>query len=157
VFVNVPQAFAPNVKTGLPVRLSVRGHLTQPVTGTVTRTASALDPATRTLLVEVDIANKSHELLAGMFVYVGFTIGPSGTRWRVPATAVIFDADGTRVVTVGTGGALHFQQVVLGRDFGDSIDVQAGLRGGEAIVKQPTVSLQEGQVVRPIASPPSGG
>jgi multidrug efflux pump subunit AcrA (membrane-fusion protein) len=107
--------------------------------------------------VEVDIPNRSHELLAGMFVYVGFTIGPSGTRWRVPATAVVFDADGTRVVTVGTGGALHFQPVVLGRDFGDSIDVQAGLRGGEAIVKQPTVSLREGQVVRPIASPPSGG
>jgi RND family efflux transporter MFP subunit len=141
VFVNVPQAYAPNVKAGLPVKVSVRGRLMQPVTGKVTRTANALDPGTRTLLVEVDIANASHDLLPGMFVYVGFTIGPSGTRWRVPATAVVFDASGTRIVTVGAGNALHFQPVVLGRDLGDSIDIQAGLHGGETIVKQPTVSL----------------
>jgi RND family efflux transporter MFP subunit len=157
VFVSVPQVFAPNVKAGVPVQVSVRGRLMQPVTGTVTRTANALDPGTRTLLAEVDIPNTSHQLLPGMFVYVGFTIGPSGTRWRVPATAVVFDADGTRVVTVGGEHALHFQPVVLGRDFGDSIEVQAGLHDGDTIVKQPTVSLQEGQVVRPITSAASGG
>jgi RND family efflux transporter MFP subunit len=156
IFVNVPQSFAPNIKTGLPVEVSVRGRLMQPVKGTVTRTASALDPATRTLLTEVDIANASRELLPGTFVYVGFRIGPSGTRWRLPATAVVFDAQGTRVVTVGTDGKLHFQPVVLGRDYGDAIDVQAGLHGRESIVKQPTVSLQEGQAVRPISSAPSG-
>ncbi len=74
----------------------------------------------------------------------------------MPATAVLFDAEGTRVLTVAADGKVHFQPVVLGRDFGDSIDVQAGLHGYESIVKQPTVSLQEGQVVRPIASGPSG-
>jgi RND family efflux transporter MFP subunit len=157
VFVSVPQVYAPNIKVGLPVRVTVRGRLMQPVAGTVTRTASALDPGTRTLLVEVDIPNASHELLPGMFVYVGFTVGPSGTRWRVPATAVVFDAEGTRIVVVEQGSALHFQPVVLGRDFGDSMEIQAGLRGGETVVKQPTVSLQEGQVVRPIASAQSGG
>jgi RND family efflux transporter MFP subunit len=157
VFVSVPQAYAPNVKAGMPVQVSVRGRLMQPVTGAVTRTANALDPGTRTLLVEVDIPNASHDLLPGMFVYVGFKIGTSGTRWRVPATAVVIDAGGTRVVTVGTRNALHFQPVVLGRDFGDSIDIQAGLHGGETIVKQPTVSFQEGQVVRPIPSAPAGG
>ena len=87
-----------------------------------------------------------------MFVYVSFKIGPSGTRWRVPATAVIFNAQGTRVAIVGPGNKLHFQQVTLGRDFGTSIDIQAGLNGNETIVKQPTVSLQEGQVVTPLAS-----
>jgi RND family efflux transporter MFP subunit len=156
VFVNVPQAYAANVKRGLPVRVIVRGRLAQPLTGSVTRTASAIDPGTRTLLSEVDIPNASHELLPGMFVYVAFMIAPSGTRWRVPATAVLIDTQGTRVGTVAADGRLHFQPVVLGRDFGDSIDIQAGLNGSEAIVKQPTVSLQEGQVVRPITSAPSG-
>src|ERR1700687_3620727 len=89
LFVNVPQVYAPNVKARMPVRVSVRGRLMQPVTGTVTRTANALDPGTRTLLAEVDIPNASHSLLPGMFVYVGFTIGPSGTRSLVPATAVV--------------------------------------------------------------------
>jgi RND family efflux transporter MFP subunit len=157
VFVNVPQAYAANVRVGLPVSVSVRGHLMEPVAGTVTRTANAIDPATRTLLAEVDVPNPSHGLLPGMFVYVAFKIGPAGTRWRVPATAAIFDAQGTRVAIVGPGNKLHFQPVVFGRDLGASIDIQSGLRGDETIVKQPTVSLKEGQVVRPIEpqKPPS--
>ena len=158
VFVNIPQVYAPTLKVGLPVEVAVRGQLMQPVTGTVTRTAGALDPGTRTLLTQVDIPNASHRLLAGMFVYVTFKIGPSGTRWRVPSTAVLFNAQGTRVAIVGTGNKLHFQDVILGRDFGTSIDVQGGLQGHEAVVKQPTVALQEGQIVTPIESPnPSGG
>ena len=158
VFVNVPQAYAPNVKVGLPVQVMVRGQLMQPITGTVTRTASALDPGTRTLLTQVDIPNPSHRLLPGMFVYVSFKIGPSGTHWRIPSTAVIFNAQGTRVAIVGAENKLHFQEVVLGRDLGTSIDIQAGLQGNETIVKQPTVSLQEGQLVKPIEpQTPSGG
>jgi hypothetical protein len=92
-----------------------------------------------------------------MFVYVSFKIGPSGTRWRVPVTAVIFNAHGTRVVIVGEGNTLHFQQVELGRDFGTSIDIQTGLQGNETLVQQPTVSLQEGQLVTPLASQDTSG
>ena len=157
VFVNITQAYAPNVQVGLPVQVAVRGQLMQPVTATVTRTASALDRGTRTLLTQVDIPNQSHRMLPGMFVYVSFKIGPSGTRWRVPATAVIFNSQGTQVVIVGPGNKLHFQKVELGRDFGTSIDIQAGLNGNETIVKQPTVSLQEGELVTPIAPHDTSG
>jgi len=157
VFVNVPQAYASNVKVGLPVQVMVRGQLMQPVKATVTRTASALDPGSRTLLTQVDIPNSSHQMLPGMFVYVAFEIGPSGTRWRIPATALVFNAQGTRVVVVGAGNKLHFQQVVLGRDLGTAIDVQSGLQGNETIVKQPTVALREGQIVNPIAAPAAAG
>jgi len=149
VFVNVPQAFAPNVKVGLPAQVKVRGQLTHPSSAKVARTANALDPGTRTLLTEVDIPNASHALVPGMFVYVDFQIPPAGTRWRVPATALIFDTQGTRVVIVAPDNKLHFQPVVVGRDFGDTIDIQAGLNGSETLVKQPTVSLQEGEVVTP--------
>ena len=153
VFVNVPQAFAPNAQAGLPVKVRVRGHLDEPLAASVSRTASALDPGTRTLLTQVDIPNATGQLMPGMFVYVDFQIAPSGTRWRLPATAIIFDAQGTRVATVAQGNTIRFQHVELGRDFGDSIDIQAGLHGSETIVAQPTVSLKEGQVVRPMASP----
>jgi RND family efflux transporter MFP subunit len=157
VFVNVPQAYAGTVKIGMPVSIVVRGQVMKPVAAKVTRTANALDPGTRTLLVQVDIANTEQRLVPGMFVYVAFKIGPSGTHWRVPATAVVFNAQGTRVVIVGPGNKLRFQDVVLGRDFGTTIDIQAGLHGHELLVKQPTVSLQEGQAVTPVAPPnPSG-
>src|SRR5438552_10825150 len=157
VFVNVPQAYAPNVKAGLPVQVTVRGRLMEPVTAKVTRTAGAIDPGTRTLLTQVDIPNQMHQFLPGMFVYVAFEIEAAGTRSRIPATAVIFDGQGTRVATVGPGNKLRFKKVTLGRDFGTSIDIQAGLNGNELIVKQPTVSLQEGQLVNRIQSKnPSG-
>jgi RND family efflux transporter MFP subunit len=152
VFVNVPQAVAPNVRAGMPVQLTVRGQLGSPIAASVTRTSSALDPGTRTLLTQIDIPNPFGRLLPGMFVYVSLNVVPSGTRWRVPATAVIFDAQGSRVAIVGPNNTVHFQHVEIGRDFGDAFDVQAGLQGKEQIVLQPTVALQEGQVVKPITS-----
>jgi RND family efflux transporter MFP subunit len=158
VFVNVPQAYAATVKTEMPVNVVVRGQVAQPVAARVSRTASAIDPGTRTLLTQVDIPNAEHRLFPGMFVYVEFKIAPAGAHWRVPATAVIFNAQGTRVAIVGPGNKLRFQDVVLGRDFGTTIDVQAGLQGDELVVTQPTVSLQEGQAVTPVAPPkPAGG
>jgi RND family efflux transporter MFP subunit len=152
VFVNVPQAFAPNVRAGLPAKVRSRGHLDEPVAAKVTRTSVSIDPGTRTLLTQVDIPNSSGRLLPGMFVYVDFQIAPSGTRWRLPATAIIFDAQGSRVATVASGNAIHFQQVELGRNFGDSIDVQGGLHGNETILAQPMVALKEGQIVEPLAA-----
>ena len=154
VFVSIPQVFAANVKPGLPVQVTVRGQLTAPVAATVARTANALDPGTRTLLTEVDIPNSSHAMLPGAFVYVAFKISPSGQRWNLPATALIFNSAGTQVMLVEPGGKLHVQKVTVGRDFGDTIDIQAGLKGGETVVKQPDVSLQDGQVVTPVESQP---
>jgi multidrug efflux pump subunit AcrA (membrane-fusion protein) len=153
VFVNIPQVVAQDVKAGLEAQVTVRGALSTPVTATVTRTASALDPGTRTLLTEVDIPNAKHAMLPGTFVYVAFKLAPSGQRWNLPATALIFNSDGTQVMLVEPGGKLHIQQVTVGRDFGDTINVQAGLNGNEIVVKQPDVSLQDGQVVIPVESP----
>jgi RND family efflux transporter MFP subunit len=152
VFVSIPQVFAPNVKPGLAAQVTVRGQLTTPVAATVARTASALDPGTRTLLTEVDIPTSSHAMLPGEFVYVAFKISPSGQRWNLPATALIFNSNGTQVMLVEPGGKLHVQKVTVGRDFGDTIDIQAGLKGDETVVKQPDVSLEDGQVVTPVES-----
>ncbi|HEY2589003.1 MAG TPA: efflux RND transporter periplasmic adaptor subunit [Tepidisphaeraceae bacterium] len=152
VFVSVPQVFAANVKPGLAAQVMVRGGLESPVTATVARTADALDPATRTLLTEVDVPNKSHMLFPGEFVYVTFKVPPAGTRWNIPATALIFNSDGTQVMLVGPDNKLHLRQVTVGRDFGDTIDIQAGLSGADTVVEQPDVSLQNGQLVTPIES-----
>jgi multidrug efflux pump subunit AcrA (membrane-fusion protein) len=157
VFVTVPQAYAKNVEVGMPVQVRIRGELMEPVKATVTRTSSAIDTGTRTLLTQVDIPNPSHRMLPGSFVYVDFQIGPAGTHWRIPASALVFNAQGTRVVLVGAGNKLHFQNVVVGRDLGTAIDVQSGLEGNETIVKVPTVSLQEGQTVAPIEAPKGSG
>jgi len=150
VFVSVPQRVAANVTVGMTADVTVRGQLASPVAATVTRTANALDPGTRTLLTEVDVSNPSHGLLPGAFVYVAFKIKPSGQRWNLPATALIFNTDGTQVMLVGPGNKLQLQKVTVGRDFGDTIDIQAGLSGDETIVQQPDVTQHDGQVVTPV-------
>ena len=150
VFVNIPQVAAGNVAVGTPAQVTIRGSLGKPVAATVTRTADALDPGTRTLLTEVDIPNASHAILPGEFVYVALKIAPSGQRWNLPATALIFNSDGTQVLVVQPDHKLHFQKVTAGRDFGDTIDIQDGLNGDETIVAQPDVSLQEGELVTPM-------
>jgi hypothetical protein len=99
---------------------------------------------------EVDIANSSHKLLPGAFVYVGFKAAPSGQRWILPATALIFNADGTQVMLFGLERKLHIQKVTVGRDFGGTIEIQTGLSGDETVVEQPDVSLQDGQVVKAV-------
>lgn len=156
VFVNVPQSIAASIKIGMPVRIVVRGHAGEPFSGAVTRTANAIDPATRTLLVEIDIPNESHALFPGMFVNVSFSIAPAGIHWRVPATAVVIDDQGTRVAIVDPDNKIRFQSVVLARDFGDVVDIQDGLRGDETLVKQPRVSLREGQRVQPLRAGTGG-
>jgi RND family efflux transporter MFP subunit len=150
VFVNVPQVYAADPKPGLRAEITIRGALNAPVTAAVARTANALDPGTRTLLTEVDIANSAHRMLPGEFVYVGFKLAAMGQRWNLPATALIFNAGGTQVVTVGPGGKLRMQKVSVGRDFGDTIDIQGGLTGNELIVEQPDVSLMAGEIVTPV-------
>jgi RND family efflux transporter MFP subunit len=149
VFVNIPQVYTPNVKEGITAVVRLRGQFTTPITAKVARTANALDPASRTLLTEVDVPNETHRWFPGMFVFVDFQITPGGTRFRLPSTAVVINAQGTSVATVGADNRIHFRPLVLGRDFGDAIDIQNGLNGDETIVKQPTVSLQEGQLVAP--------
>jgi len=149
VFVNLPQQVATNVKVGMPVQVTIRGALMAPVPATVTRTANALDPGTRTLLTEVDIPNSSHGMLPGEFVNVIFQLKPSGLRLNIPATALIFNAQGTQVMRVDPQNRLHLQQVTVGRDFGDTVEIQAGLNMDDTILEQPDVSLQDGQVVIP--------
>jgi multidrug efflux pump subunit AcrA (membrane-fusion protein) len=132
----------------------LRGALEKPAAATVARTANALDPATRTLLTEVDIPNASHAMMPGQFVNVSFQLKTGGQRWRIPATALVFNTQGTQVFTVGPDKKLHIQKVTVGRDFGGSVEIQSGLTGEESIVQQPDVSLQDGQVVTP-AEPPN--
>ena len=155
IFVSVPQVIAANLKPGVKASVTVRGKRATPFEATVTRTADALDPGTRTLLTELDIANPSHALLPGEFVDVDFKLAPAGGRWNLPATALIFNGTGTQVMVVDHQNKLHLQDVVVGRDYGDTIDIQAGLNGDESVVAQPVVSLSDGEQVTPIESPPA--
>jgi RND family efflux transporter MFP subunit len=148
IYVEVPQALSRYLEPGQMAELSVTGFPERTFKGTVTNVSGALDPQTRTRQTEVKIANPDHALLPGMYAQVKLTVHRPETWIRVPSDAVIPHGADLEVVVVKDGKA-HYQKVVLGRDFGDELEIKAGLEGGETVVLSPEDDLREGDRVKP--------
>jgi RND family efflux transporter MFP subunit len=147
IFVNVPQAYATGIHAGLTAAVTLQERPGRTFEGKVMRTASALDPASRTLLTEIQAPNRDRELLAGMYANVKFRITRAEPPMIVPASALVVRNDGTHVAVV-VDGRVRFPTVQLGRDYGSDVEVGAGLSEGDLIVANPSGSLAEGQQVR---------
>ena len=159
VYVNVPQAYAQLVRVGQPAQVTQDELRGKSFRGEVARTAASIDAATRTMQVEISLPNKDGVLLPGAFVQVALALAPSKTL-RVSSNTLIFRADGTRVAVVDKAGVVHLKPVVLGRNFGESVEVLEGLSGDEKVVLNPPDSLVEGdkvQVAAEAAKPAAGG
>lgn len=147
VQINVPQTFAPDLKAGQNASLSVRERPGQTFAGKVARTANALNPASRTLLVEVQIDNRDGALLPGMFAEVKFALQRARPVILIPADALIADTQGTRVAVVDAQGKIRFHNVEVGRDLGAQIEIASGLGPADSVVINPGETLAEGQDV----------
>ncbi|NCW44896.1 MAG: efflux RND transporter periplasmic adaptor subunit [Gemmatimonadaceae bacterium] len=150
VMLNVPQSAAARVRRGMSARVLVRDAGDAEVTGTVVRTAGAIDPTTRTLLTEVHVPNRSRKLLPGMYAQVQFAVPSTGTSLRIPAIALIVRGDGTQVARV-KDNAVELVPVTLGRDFGTTLEVLDGVQAGDALIVNPPESLSNGLRVRAVA------
>jgi RND family efflux transporter MFP subunit len=164
-YVNVPESAAPSIRPGLPASLELTQLPGRKFQGTVVRTAESIDPVTRTLLTEVDVPNKTGELLPGGYAQVHLAVRITGTRVQVPVNALLFRAEGLRAVVVDADHRAHLQPLTIGRDYGVTLEVVQGLHPGDWIVLNPADSLDEGQQVnvkeaagvRPAAAPAGAG
>ncbi|HKF24415.1 MAG TPA: efflux RND transporter periplasmic adaptor subunit [Candidatus Acidoferrum sp.] len=147
VYVNVPESAAPSIRPGLAAYLDLTQFPGRKFQGKVVRTAEAIDPATRTLLTEVDVPNKSGELLPGGYAQVHLNIQIGGTRVQVPVNALLFRSEGLRAVVIDQNHKTHLQALTIGRDFGTSLEVLQGLTGNDWIVINPPDSLEDNQQV----------
>ncbi|MCA2992371.1 efflux RND transporter periplasmic adaptor subunit [Gemmatimonas sp.] len=150
VMLQVPQSAASRVRAGLPVRVMVRETGDSAIAGVVARTAGAIDPATRTLLTEVHVINRTRRLLPGMFAQVAFVVPAGAPSLRIPAIALIVRGEGTLVARV-RDNVVQLVPVTLGRDFGTSVEVLDGVAAGDALVVNPAESLSDGLRVRALA------
>jgi len=156
VYINVPQQYSPSAKPGLTADLTLQELPGQRFKGTLVRTASAIDLATRTLLVEVDVDNSSGQLLPGAYAEVHLKV-PAGTPALIlPVSALIFRSDGLQVGTVESGNRATLRNVVLGHDLGSEVEVVSGLTGDDSVITNPPDSLVSGEIVR-VAAPDRGG
>jgi RND family efflux transporter MFP subunit len=148
VFVNVPQVYAPDAKKGVTATLSLPQYPNREFKGKLVRTSDSVDPATRTLLVEVDVENRTGELLPGSYTQVHLNVSRAAPALIVPIGAVILEPDGLHVATVDENHHAHILRVTPGRDFGSTIEILSGLSEGQAVIANPPDSLTEGEEVR---------
>jgi len=147
LYVYVPQSYAPQVKIGDAVTVTLSEHVGEQYRGTVARTARAIDTATRTMQVEIRVPNPSGALISGSYVQVTLPINVDSKALVVPTNVLLFRPDGTRIALVDGSGHVHLTLVRLGTDFGDRVEILSGLTASDRIVLNPADSLADGDVV----------
>jgi len=146
VFLNVPEAYASSIKPGLGAYLELTQYPGQKFQGKVVRTSESIDIATRSLLTEVDVPNKTGLLLPGGFAQVHLEVKAVGQPLQVPVNALLFRAEGLRAVVIADGRT-KLQRITVGRDYGNTLEVVDGLKADDWIVLNPPDSLEDNQHV----------
>jgi RND family efflux transporter MFP subunit len=154
VSVNVPETYARAARPGMAASVELQERPGRQFPGRIARTAGSIDPASRTLLVEIDLDNKSGELMPGSYAEVHFKLPTDAATFRLPVNTLIFRSDGLRVAIV-KNGTVSLIPIALGRDFGSTVEVVSGLTGSEIVIVNPPDSLTDGQAVTVAPSEPA--
>jgi RND family efflux transporter MFP subunit len=147
VYVSVPQAYAHAIKTGMTAWVTLQEFPDQKFKGMVARTADAIDPATRTLLTEIDVPNGNGRLLPGSFGQVHFSVDANVRKVTLPVNAMLFRAEGPRVAVVGQDNRVQLRPITIGRDYGATLEILGGVGMDENVIINPADSIEQGQKV----------
>ncbi len=148
IFSFVPQRFAHDIVVGSTAKITVNDLPHRVFTGTVTRTANAMNVQTRTLRVEVDMPNPETLLVPGMYVNVRFHV-PSKGPVEVPPAALKWRSSGPEVCVVGPDNRVHFHHVTIARDDGNILELGSGVSAGQRVVLNVNSELANGDIVKP--------
>lgn len=151
VYINVPQQYSIAAKPGLTADLTLGEYPGRRFQGTLVRTANAIDVASRTLLVEVDVNNATGELLPGAYTEVHLKLPNDIPTFILPVSALIFRAQGLQVATVDSNNKTKLVAITLGRDFGSQVEVLSGLNADDKVIVNPSDSVIDGEQVNPQA------
>lgn len=148
VNVGVPQSQVQSIQLGQVAQIRVPQLQNRVFVGKVIRTANSLDPSSRTLLTQLLVENQDGALQPGMSTDVKFTLSRSNPPFVVPDNVLVFNAGGMQVATLTRDQKVHYQKVVLGRDYGQQAEILSGLQGNEQLIVNPTTDLIEGMQVQ---------
>jgi RND family efflux transporter MFP subunit len=154
VFVNIPQTYLRAAMSGAPAYLTAAELPGRRFAGRIVRNSEAIDPASRTLLTEVDVDNRQGALLPGQYVLVHLAAGGKTRGLLIPANTLLFRSEGLQVAIVRNGKAV-LTPIRIGRDFGNTVEVLSGITAADVIIENPSDSLTSGTAVR-IAGARSG-
>jgi RND family efflux transporter MFP subunit len=154
IYVAVPEIDSPAMQAGATPTITLDEYPGQVFHGSLARTSAAINPTSRTLLVEVDVDNPEGKLLPGAYVFVHFMLPGRAQSMTVPANALLFRSEGLRVGVVRDGKA-ELVPITIGRDYGDRVEVLSGLQPSDQIILNPSDSLIGGTAVRLAGSKPA--
>lgn len=157
VYTSVPQAYAPFIRIGEATTVTLQEFPGQKFSAKVARTAEAIDPNTRTLLTEVDVPNRDGRLLPGSFGEVHFAVGANVNKVTVPVNAMLFRSQGSQLAVVGPDKKVHLRAIAIGKDYGTTLEILAGVSVPDQIVINPPDSLEDGQPVNLAPASPGQG
>jgi len=147
VYANVPEGVSKDVILGVPVDVEGSSAPGKKLRGQVVRTAGAIEPVSRTLLTEIRVPNPDYELVPGEFGEVTFHLHSSRPALVIPASSLLFRAQGTQVALVQGNGTVHLQSIQLGRDLGSTVEVVSGLASTDSVIESPSDAITEGALV----------
>jgi HlyD family secretion protein len=148
VSVDVPQSGVIGVANGLAAKVHVAELPDRVFEGKVARSSNSLALGSRTMQAEVDVPNTDGTLRPGLYVTVDIGIPRTTPGIVIPAEAIMFNGQGLRVAVVQPDGTVRMQPVTIYRDFGTSVELHAGLKGGENVILSPPVELVDGSHVK---------
>jgi RND family efflux transporter MFP subunit len=155
VYVQVPQAFTADLRPGLKATFEVPQYPGRKFDATVVTTSNAMSETSRSMLVELQADNSDGKLFGGTYCRVDFQISGDPNMVRLPATALMPVNRGVQVAVVGDDNKVVLKSIQLGRDFGDTVEVKAGLSSQDKVIDSPPETLQNGDTVQLAAPPPS--
>jgi RND family efflux transporter MFP subunit len=150
LYLDVPQTYAPQVAVGQHVSVSEQEMPGVVFDGTVTRTAQAIDVATRTLQVEISLPNHDGKLLPGAYVQAALQTDSKGLL-TVPGNTLLFRAEGPRLAVVDADGKIKLKPVEIAQDLGQTLEISRGLDAGDRVVLNPGDSIADGDTVVVVA------
>ena len=155
IYVQVPQAFTAELRPGLKATFDMPQYPGRKFHATLITTSNAMNATSRSMLVELQADNSDGKLFGGAYARVDFQIPGNLNMVRIPATALMPVNQGVQVALLGEGNKAVLKSIQLGRDFGDSIEVTAGLAPQDRVIDSPPETLQSGDAVQLAAATPS--
>jgi RND family efflux transporter MFP subunit len=148
IYVQAPQAFSAHLSPGLKATFEMPQYPGRKFDATLVTTSNAMSAASHSMLVELDAENSDGTLFGGTYCQVKFQIPGDPNMVRIPATALIAANQGAQVAVLGDGNKVALKSVQLGRDFGDSVEVTAGLAPQDRVIDSPPETLLSGDTVQ---------
>ncbi|MGF6531776.1 MULTISPECIES: efflux RND transporter periplasmic adaptor subunit [Paraburkholderia] len=154
VFVSVPQDYSSILKPGLTATLSLPQYPGRRFEATFDTTANAFNPQTRTVVTELLVKNPDHLIWPGTYADVHFVIPSDPNVLIIPEQALLFRAEGMQVALVGADDKVHLQDVKLGLNLGQTVQVVSGLTRSDRLIVNPSAGILEGEKVRIVTGAP---